>query len=175
MNRDEFWSEVLPKHATIAELGVFLGEFADVIRDLNQPRQLDLVDTWPRGPFTSGDANGKNLLAVSDLEAVYHRLAAKYRSSPNVALHRMSSIDFLARGFQTYQAIYIDTVHDYWMTSRELAMSAKRLVPGGWIGGHDLDQPGVQKAVDDFRKAHDVQAVILTSEACPSFYLKMAK
>jgi hypothetical protein len=173
LTRDEFFLEVLPKHANVAELGVFLAEFSDVILHANEPRVLDLVDTWPAGSFVSGDANGENTLGVSNLEAVYHRLQAKYERLPNVYLHRMSSVDFLARGSQRYQCIYIDTVHDYWMTSRELSMGAKRLVKGGWIAGHDLDQPGVQKAVDEFRKSHPIKAVLITSERCPSYFLKL--
>jgi hypothetical protein len=173
VTRSEFFLEVLPKHANIAELGVFLAEFSDVILHANVPAVLDLVDTWPSASFTSGDVNGENLLGVSNLEAVYRRLQIKYERFPNVYLHRMGSVDFLSRGSHKYQCIYIDTVHDYWMTTRELAMGAKRLVKGGWLAGHDLDQPGVQKAVDEFRQSHPVKAVIISSEGCPSYFLKL--
>jgi hypothetical protein len=173
VTRDEFFLEVLPKHANIAELGVFLAEFSDVILRVNEPRVLDLVDTWPATSFTSGDVNGENPLGISNLEAVYRRLQAKYERFANVYLHRMSSVDFLARGAQRYQCIYIDTVHDYWTTTRELSMGAARLVQGGWLAGHDLDQSGVQQAVEEFRKAHPIKAVLVTSERCPSYFLKL--
>jgi hypothetical protein len=173
VTRDEFFLEVLPKHANIVELGVFLAEFSDVILLANQPHVLDLVDTWPASSFTSGDVNGENMLTVSNLEAVYNRLRIKYERRVNVYLHRMSSVDFLAIGSQKYQCIYIDTIHDYWTTTRELSMAAARLVKGGWLCGHDLDQSSVQQAVDEFRESHPIKAALVTSERCPSYFLKL--
>ncbi len=40
----------LPHGGVVAEIGVQLGDFAEVIWSLNQPRELYLIDCWEQQP-----------------------------------------------------------------------------------------------------------------------------
>jgi hypothetical protein len=174
MTRDEFFRDVLPQGSAVAELGVFLGEFADVILKLNSPRLLELIDPWPPSGFQSGDANGRHPLAVSNMEAVYHRLKAKYWHWPEVTLHRMTSLEYLQDAARSsLDCVYIDTTHEHADTYAELWGAARVIRSGGWVGGHDFNLPGVERAVAEFRERAGITDMLLTDEACPSYFIRV--
>jgi hypothetical protein len=54
--RDEMIKELLAPGSVIAEVGVFDGGFSERIFNINQPKELVLIDIWYSGHSPSGEA-----------------------------------------------------------------------------------------------------------------------
>jgi len=61
------------------EVGVFMGQFSDVIVNNISPKELHLIDLF-EGINHSGDKDGNNIVHAN-LEEVYHKLKSKYDSN----------------------------------------------------------------------------------------------
>jgi hypothetical protein len=173
--RAEFFRDVLPTGAEVAELGVFLGTLADVILKLNRPARLWLVDPWQGNTFGSGDANGEHPLIVGNFYNVPAWLADKFQHWPEVAICQETSLDFLSR-CPALDCVYIDTTHTYEQTLAELRASLNAVRHGGWIGGHDLNLPGVAAAFREFTAANAdriLHTIVTAGELVPSFFLRV--
>jgi hypothetical protein len=173
MTRDDFFRDVLPQGSRVAELGVFLGEFSETILRLNRPTRLALVDLWDVSMFASGDADGENTVWVSNFPAMYDRLVKRYAGTPGVEVHRSDSVGFLNRDPGPFDCVYIDTTHAYEQTAAELAAALPRIAPGGWIAGHDLNEPGVERAVAEFCRVTPWRVASIGNDGCPSFFIQL--
>jgi hypothetical protein len=173
--RAEFFRDVLPVGSEVAELGVFLGMFSDVILRLNRPARLWLVDLWAEGTYTCCDTNNEHTIVVSKTENLPAWLAHKYQHWPEVSLCQESSLDFLAC-CPALDCVYIDTTHTYEQTIAELRASLRVVRHGGWIGGHDLSLPGVAAAFREFTALESeriMHTVVTSGEILPSFFLRV--
>ncbi|MBS0205274.1 MAG: class I SAM-dependent methyltransferase [Planctomycetes bacterium] len=168
---------LIPARAVIAEVGVFRGEFAERILTLCQPAEFHLIDLWS-GSTTSGDKDGRNIVAVDNMEAMYHELCARYRDLAHVHLHRGESVEVLSRfPNQSLDAAYLDTSHYYQQTLAELDILMKKIRPGGWLLGHDYF-PGcpVWPAVNEWCVKNGQHVTWLTrDDGCPSFAIAVAQ
>jgi hypothetical protein len=163
------------KNLAIAELGVFKGDFSKELLSTN-PKILHLVDIWD-GWMTSGDKDGKDIVAVSDMEKIYERMLVDF-SMENVKVTRSKSVDFLSSlKDDELDVVYIDSVHDYDTTSLELALSVNKVKKGGYICGHDYCSmfPLVVKAVDEFCENRGYSIEYVAMDGCPSFFIKNEK
>lgn len=151
-------ADILKPGAIIAELGVFLGEFAKTLYD-TQPHQLVLIDPW-EGQLPSGDRDGNNVRVV-DLPEVYKMMTASLGNIRTIQIRRGLSFDILPQYPDNYfDFIYIDSSHSYEGTKKELLLSLQKIKRGGVIACHDYEvNPlkckhhydfGVKKAVDEF-------------------------
>ena len=72
--------DIIPKGGTVAELGVFAGDFAAEIIARCQPKFFEMVDLWPDNCF-SADENGGNPRLFTKgndlLKLVHGRFAGK--------------------------------------------------------------------------------------------------
>lgn len=61
--REEMVKDLIPKDSTIAEIGVFTGEFTQYMLDTLKPKQLYGIDPYIStiGVMGSGDVNGHNM------------------------------------------------------------------------------------------------------------------
>jgi hypothetical protein len=173
--RDEFFRDVLPVGSEIAELGVFLGSFSDVILKLNRPSRLWLVDPWESLTYECCDTNNSHTIVVVNAHHLAAWAAQKYQHWPEVTVCRETSHSFLSK-CPKLDCVYIDTSHDYESTAQELAASLQVVRHGGWIGGHDLNLTGVAHAVREFRETYTarIQSMIVTTgEVLPSFFMRI--
>jgi len=153
--RAGFLRRVLPAGGVGVELGVYKGFLSRVLLDVLDPVELHLIDPW----FLLGE---KWVLPEGDQSTVEALVAAVRRVGPELVsgravLHIGSDLDVLpgfADGF--FDWAYVDSVHSYEQASRELALLALKVRPGGVIAGDDWSADpghpfhGVCRAVREF-------------------------
>lgn len=52
--------------------------------------------------------------------------------------------------------VFIDADHSYEWVKKDIAAYKPKLKPGGWLTGHDIDFPGVNRAVNEVVQNYDV-------------------
>ena len=52
--------------------------------------------------------------------------------------------------------VFIDADHGYECVKQDIAAYKPKLKPGAWLTGHDIDFPGVNRAVNEIIKIYDV-------------------
>lgn len=158
------------KEMTIAEIGVFKGEFSKFLFGTLNPKELFLVDIF-EGYMGSGDKNGENM-QYTYLEYEYDNLT-KYFQNENVKVLKGKSQDFLSGIEDEYlDLIYIDGDHDYSGVKLDLNLSYDKVKKGGFICGHDYVSPrfeGVVRAVNEFCQERSLKIDYLTKDGCPTY------
>ncbi len=144
----------------ICEIGVDTGIFSESILDVCTPEELHLVDPWLSDRFEAG------------YQLVTDKFAAQI-SSGQVKIHRGTSEQILPQLPDNYfDWMYIDSVHDYHITAKELIISASKVKEGGIIAGHDYAVGnvvsgicyGVINAVHEFIVRENWEIIYMTLE-----------
>lgn len=161
----------LGKNLTIAEIGVFKGDFSKFIFDNLDPKELFLVDVF-EGYLGSGDKDGENM-QYTDLNTEYIKLKEYFSQNLNVNIIKSKSSDFINNLNDDYlDLIYIDGDHEYDGVKSDLLLSFNKVKKGGFICGHDYVSPrfhGVVTAVDEFCNEKNLQIDYLTKDGCPTY------
>lgn len=144
----------------MAEIGVVFGDFSELILRVCAPEKLYLIDAWDNERFGTGAT------VVRD----------KFReeiAGGKVEIRQGYSTQKL-REFASGELdwVYIDTVHDYETTKRELELCAEKVKTDGYICGHDYAKfnvysrydYGVYDAVNEFVVNNGWEFVYLTME-----------
>lgn len=127
----------LPKGGVVAEIGVWEGEFSARILEICAPKELHLIDPWLYQPEFSNTGFGKKKNALL-MEERYQAVVARFADDPRVKIHRMTSEQALAQfddGFLDW--VYIDGNHNAPFIDNDLALSLRKVRPGGVIAGDD--------------------------------------
>jgi len=166
--------KLLPKNMVIAELGVFIGSFSEIILSTCSPKELHLIDLWNKS-FKSGDKDGRHMarhMARHNLPVIYQNLVEKYANSNIVKLHRTDTIKALATFEDDYfDFIYIDANHQYKSVYSELNLSYFKSKK--YISVHDYNRKSeVKKAVDQFCEEKKLEIKYITKDGCPSFLIE---
>ena len=166
--------EILPKHSIGAELGVFKGQFSDVILEVVKPSMLYLFDKFPKRA-RSGDKDGNNIEQVNLLEYYENVLVPKYRNMPNVTLLKLptSEAERFADGHLDW--CYIDADHSFEGVMKDLNLMKRKVKKGGWVMGHDFTPRtiGVLRAVEQFLSDNNLEMQYITNDRCPSFAIQL--
>lgn len=182
--RDEMVRALLKPGMRVAEVGVWLGEFAHILLG-TLPAELLLIDPWA-GVVQSGNADGNNV-RQANLDAVYPQLKAHFEAiSDKAKVIRGYSHEVLEKYPDNYfDAIYIDGDHSFEGCSKDLAVAYRKVKPGGWIMGHDYDMNelkaknvycfGVNQAVDTFCVTKNQKVVALGLDGCVSYAIPLRK
>ena len=178
--RDDMVRALVPSAAHILEIGVFRGEFAEVLLSLN-PAALHLCDPWD-GPSISGDANGNNVVGC-DLRQVYEALKQRHACDWRVRFLRGRSPEAL-KGLEagSLDMVYVDGNHSYEGCKADLVEALRLVKPGGLIMGHDYEiNPektaarydfGVKRAVDEFCAQHGLRILAKGMDGCVSYCIR---
>ena len=177
-----------------AEIGVFKGDFAEIILDHWKGRELLLVDAWKRLSDYLDSWNLSDAMMEQHYQLVRQRMAAH---SNRVRILRMLSLD-AARTVTdgSLDFIYVDANHSYRATLSDLRAWYPKVRPGGLISGHDyfdaradaefepirseltqslpkeeLTSYGVKSAVDEFVGPLNVE-LLVTEESEPTWYFR---
>lgn len=181
--RNDMVSDLVPKGAVIAEVGVWKGDFAAHIAGATLPFALYLIDGWPAGEdIMSGDEDGQNLTSFSG-EWLHAHVRDRFASNPNVHVVRSFSQDVLPHmPVASLGAIYVDGDHTYGGAVRDLLYSVCAVKPGGWIMGHDwgtnlakapMDYEfGVRAAVDTMLKVTGFTLGAVANDGMMSFAVR---
>jgi hypothetical protein len=160
-----------------AELGVFEGAYSEQLLQSQKFIELHLIDIFST-PVRSGDKDGENIYTV-DCNAFFRTVKNKFSNNSNVFIHKIDSVTFLQNcESKKIDFIYIDTDHDYDLTTKELNCSLRVIKPGGLICGHDYDQkvyPGCYDAVNDFAKKNGLEFVTTTQDKLASYVFKIPR
>ena len=162
----------MPKNAVCAEVGVWKGDFSQMILDKTSPRSLHLVDPWAY-QTDFGDRLFGGLVAQSqeDMDTIFQGVQSRFSSYPNVQFHRAYSknaVDELRSN--QFDWIYIDGNHYYDFVLEDLQLYSSLIKPGGFLTGDDYkwtspelngDLP-VKRAVQDFVAANDNARLLST-------------
>jgi hypothetical protein len=153
----------MPKNAVCAEIGVWKGDFSQMILDHTSPQELHLIDPWAY-QTEFGDRLFGGLVAQSqeDMDEIFDGVKKRFTSNPEVKFHRVYSKDAPAifpKG--KFDWMYVDGNHYYEFVLADLQLCATLLKPGGYLVGDDYkwtspeligDLP-VKRAVQDFLEA----------------------
>lgn len=162
---------LMPKHGTVAELGVDKGNFSQLIIDTCKPSRLHLIDVWNTKRYHTG--------LKLDIEKKFKTLI----SNDIIKINYGYSIDAVTNFQNNYfDWIYIDTDHTYKTTIAELELYAPKIKPGGIIAGHDfimgnwtgMMKYGVIEAVYEFCFKNDWEIIYITADIkeFPSFAIR---
>lgn len=154
--------EIFPKETPVvgAEIGVFQGDCSRQILQQCPNVRLLLVDKWdnnhPASYKTTGDGcvtipkNWQNVLKICKTKLSPFGDRAEYRqgnSRDEAAKVADGSLDF----------VFIDGDHSFQGTTADLVDWVRKVKPGGFVAGHDLDHPldkagkfGVRRALEAF-------------------------
>lgn len=161
-DRNAFLKQFLGESSNwvMAEVGVAFGKFSEQILRICSPKKLHLVDLWEDERFAAG--------AVCVQDKFKHEIESEI-----VEIHCGYSEQELDE-FDDYELdwVYIDTVHDYTTTKRELELCRRKVKPGGYICGHDYAKfnvysrcdYGVYDAVNEFAVNEGYEFLYLTME-----------
>ena len=117
---------VLPRGGVVAELGVAYGDFSEEIIRYNSPRELHLVDVWAAPRYRNGRG------------AVMEKFKREIDAG-NVVIHEGLSVEVVDRfPDETFDWMYIDTVHTFKDTFEELVACSSKLRKDGYVAGHDF-------------------------------------
>lgn len=151
-----FVQQLLNKEDLIGvEVGVFRGEFSQVLLDNLSIHKLYLVDPWRsyRG-YTLMPRHHKRL---------FRSVRKHFRNYENVQILRMQSSQAAEAVNDELDFVYIDGNHKYEYVKQDIACWRPKIKKGGLLGGHDYCSryPGVMRAVNELegvvRKPSDLR------------------
>jgi predicted O-methyltransferase YrrM len=163
--------EHLPKSAVGAEIGVYAGDFSEMLLRRAAPRTLHLIDPWVSQP---GDAYrhalyGANQLDQAGMDNLYRRVLQRFRKGieeASVIVHRQRSVEALSQFADGHlDWIYIDGDHTLHAVLSDLHLARRKVKPGGFIAGDDYGLggwwgDGVIAALHQFLAECDAKIVI---------------
>jgi hypothetical protein len=176
--RDKMIAALVPSYATIVEIGVFKGDFARKLLQLN-PRKLYLVDVWADETTYSGNVDGNDLEQYNGLQ-LYNDVKSRFKLMPNTHIVRARSDEFIPKlADHSVDVAYIDGDDSYEGVKRDLECIFPKMRRGGWIMGHDYEMNmakakhvynfGVKQAVDEFCVAHNLKINAKGMDGCVSY------
>lgn len=172
----------LPKNSHIAEIGVFRGEFSDVLYNSYSPERFYLIDPW-EGKLVSGDKNGNNVTWINGDDAL-EEIQNRYKDKSSVVFVRKYSRDITSDDIPdgSLDLIYIDGDHSYSGVYNDLHLAWRLVKNGGWIAGHDYSVNadktnnrydfGVKQAVEQFCKEKTIEIYAFLNDGCVSYVLQ---
>lgn len=168
----KFIPDLLPANSVGCEVGVFEGEYADILWKSGKFSKLYLVDR-----FFGRTANfGKEIDDAASLEPL---LVEKFKKENGIDVVKSDSVDFLLnQPKNSLDFVYIDTLHTYEQTIRELNAAHDCVKNNGYICGHDYCGwfQGVIDAVQEFVGKHKLNYTITENEEeFPSYVICQSK
>lgn len=152
---------MLPKAAVCAEIGVWKGDFSQLILSRTQPSKLHLIDPWLFQPeFAKRMYGGSVAKSQQDMDDILEEVRSKVADSPNVVFNRQKSADALPDFEDDYfDWVYIDGNHYYDYVRADLNLCLRKVKPGGAITGDDYGWGKrygfpIRKAVQEFVEAN---------------------
>lgn len=142
----------LPHGKVVAEIGVAYGGFSAVILELNEPKELWLIDCWEHqteGGIASDPSNAPQHVQ----DALYQEVQQKFGGLPGVHVMReYSAAAAICFPNGYFDGLYFDANH--LLIRQDLETWWPNVKPGGWIAGHDYTVAGdhitVKTDVDAF-------------------------
>lgn len=165
-NRTEMLAH-MPKNGRVAEVGVWVGDYAQQIIIHNSPRELVLIDSWAMQPAEVYD---DPINTSEQLTWACNVTMRRFANNPVVTIMRQSSL-LAAESCGMFDWVYIDANHGYDAVLADLRAWSRNVKPGGWLCGHDYYEGtpprpsvGVRRAVHEFLVDTERSLDLLTCE-----------
>jgi len=158
----EYLGDILKnKNLKVCEIGVYEGEYANVILSCLPESELHLIDLWhPMGNdfFYSEFSN-------EHMDSAYEKVRCRFNGNVNVKILKGDSKGLFSNFKDEYfDWVYIDGDHSYEGVLSDLKNWMPKVKKGGAISGHDFNpypdwelssKFGVNQAINDFFKVDD--------------------
>lgn len=150
----------LPANARMAEVGVLLGRLSEALLMARPGLSVCMVDNWlpaEEQPESYKSTRDEHSRASRD-RAASHRREAQARAAKfgeRAVIIEANSVDAAAQvPGASLDLVFLDADHSEEGVSADIAAWMSKVKPGGWIGGHDIDNAdprydfsGVRRAV----------------------------
>jgi hypothetical protein len=170
----------VPADPVLAEIGVFKGEYAQILFNTFKPSKLTLIDPWSPEPICSGDQDGNNVVYIHGDELAAH-VTKLFEFENKIEIQRKSSNEVVLPD-ASLNLIYIDGDHSYEGAQTDLRLAEKWVKYGGWICGHDICMNpektqnhydfGVARAVNEFCVNTGRRVWLLARDGCVSYAIR---
>jgi SAM-dependent methyltransferase len=128
----------MEKGGKAAEIGVWEGNFSQVILDATSPSELHLIDPWLYQPEFGNTGFGRKKNR-DRMDEMFHEVKARYATDGRVSVHRAMSAEALETFPDGYfDWVYVDGNHHSPFVGQDLALCRRKVRPGGRIAGDDL-------------------------------------
>jgi hypothetical protein len=140
--------EHLPKGTVGAEIGVYAGDFSEMLLRRAAPRTLHLIDPWmsQSGEPYSRALYGANQRDQAGMDALYQRVLKRFApriEAKSVIIHRQRSDEALGQFADgELDWVYIDGDHTLNAVLSDLRLAHRKVKPGGFIAGDDYVMGG---------------------------------
>uniref|UniRef100_A0A6H1ZF48 Putative methyltransferase n=1 Tax=viral metagenome TaxID=1070528 RepID=A0A6H1ZF48_9ZZZZ len=162
---------IVRKGGAGAEIGVFRARFSECMLEITRPKILYLFDAWRKLPgmlpTMTNEWHRGNLYRV--MESMRAHVAAGVVRP--VCCLSSEAPKYVPDGSLDW--VYIDADHSYASCLADLCAWWSKVKPGGHVMGHDYHEkrePGVPKAVAEFRARHGLPAPGVTEDPIPSYW-----
>jgi len=164
---------IIPNKAIGAELGVFEGDYSQILLDSKKFSKLYLVDLFD-GVASSGDKYGNNIKTYTNASLLFDHNIKRFANNPQVEILKQNSVSFLNSVNNYLDFVYIDTVHTYEFTLLELEAARSAVKKGGIISGHDYNEQyyrGLVNAVSEFCQKYKLKYFVTQKDILNSFII----
>ena len=173
----------LPENPIIADIGVFKGEFSQILLKYN-PYILYLIDSYEGEEVLSGDKDGNHIMSYNPI-TLKKEVTSKFYNHKNVLfLHSRSNI--LKSFPDNYlDLIYIDGDHSFEGVEYDLRVAYSKIKKNGWICGNNYRiNPekcqntydfGAYTAVNKFCFEHLLKINFMFNDGCVSYEIHVPK
>jgi hypothetical protein len=173
INEREEIPSILPENIIGCEIGVFEGDYAQILVDSGKFKELYLVDSF-RGFVFSGDKRGQNVKKYKDSSVLFEQNKSRFSKYDFVKVLKEDGISFLKRMANKLDFIYIDTLHTYVQTQKELESAYTAIKTGGIISGHDYNEKhygGLVRAVKEFCLKYNLELNLTKKDGLESYFM----
>jgi len=131
--------DYLVKGGAVAEIGVWKGDFAAVLIEKLQPRELHLIDPWLFQPqFPNRMYGGLAVKNQAGMDRLHKSVVARFVNRPEVLIHREASIDAMHKlPDASLDVVFVDGDHSFEVVLQDFALAHRKVKPGGYICGDD--------------------------------------
>lgn len=136
---------------SIAEIGVFRGKNAAVLRQEFPDAHLYLIDPWQ--PSISYLESGSAVAQKQNTyEEAFNHVSTFFEKDPKVSIIKKTAESAAPEVPNGLDLVFIDANHEYHQVKKDILTWKKKVRPGGILSGHNYSRirlPGVKKAVDE--------------------------
>jgi predicted O-methyltransferase YrrM len=153
----------IPDNGIFVEGGAWLGKSSSYLCDLAKDRiKVYIVDTWEGSKEEMETSH--QLAKEKDIYQIFLENMGERKFTPIKKESVEASKDFED---ESCDVVFIDMDHSYEAVKQDLIHWFPKVKKGGYIAGHDIDWPGVSKAINEFFPKEKLQAV---SSTCWMFH-----